>query len=283
MPRVAVWVVIAASLIAILGGATILWFAVRPDSTERHAAAGPLQHQRRNCPSDTTWTGSDRDVLTLTLESSPCMEPDKRTAAQVRRMLSIAREVEPAVAHIRARPYFSPTQLLIDLIDDSDPLRTATPRETGVSEIDELNRRFNVSEIRTFVSEGSYVFVFAGPLYIPAVAEHYERVAAVEFAMENRMTGDGDNIVLARTSAGWTLDFSRGWMDCPAGCLYRRYWRFTFDNNLEMNAYAEYGHEQVGSGDPQIMTPKGRKGFRLASVPCLTRNACRNGQSVADE
>ena len=36
------------------------------------------------------------------------------------------------------------------------------------------------------------------------------------------------------------LDFSIGWGDCPAGCIYRRHWVFGVDNNCSVSLIAAF-------------------------------------------
>lgn len=43
--------------------------------------------------------------------------------------------------------------------------------------------------------------------------------------------GDGNNIKLIRIGNQLELDFSIGWGDCPAGCIYRRHWIFRVDEH----------------------------------------------------
>ena len=41
--------------------------------------------------------------------------------------------------------------------------------------------------------------------------------------------GDGDRITLSKELVGWKLEFSKGWGDCPAGCINRDRFFFRFD------------------------------------------------------
>lgn len=52
--------------------------------------------------------------------------------------------------------------------------------------------------------------------------------------------GDGNNIVLQRTDNKTTFDFSIGWGDCPAGCIYRRHWIFEVNNNCSVEFVDSY-------------------------------------------
>lgn len=43
--------------------------------------------------------------------------------------------------------------------------------------------------------------------------------------------GDGNDITMERSQGVIKLDFSIGWGDCPAGCIYRKHWVFEVDKN----------------------------------------------------
>ena len=61
----------------------------------------------------------------------------------------------------------------------------------------------------------------AAPLNTVALVHRFAPLPGVRFATRNPYVGDGDDIVGERHADGWTLSFSRGSGDCPAGCNER--------------------------------------------------------------
>lgn len=64
------------------------------------------------------------------------------------------------------------------------------------------------------------------PLDIEALAARFARIPGVRYAEGNGVIGDGNEIEAAVVDDAWRLDFSRGWGDCPAGCIMRHVWSF---------------------------------------------------------
>lgn len=59
----------------------------------------------------------------------------------------------------------------------------------------------------------------------------FEKLPYVLVAEENGGCFDGNNITLQRDNGQIFLTFSIGRGDCPAGCIYRRYWKFRVGEN----------------------------------------------------
>lgn len=71
----------------------------------------------------------------------------------------------------------------------------------------------------------------AAPLNTIALAAEFGAVAGVPMSSPEWLVGDGNDILAARDSAGWRLDYSVGYGDCPAGCTERVVWTFlVFDD-----------------------------------------------------
>jgi hypothetical protein len=58
-------------------------------------------------------------------------------------------------------------------------------------------------------------------------------------AEPNYGIGDGDDIEFSPITECYT--FSRGWGDCPAGCIDRHYWDFVVIGDRTVLLVAEYG------------------------------------------
>lgn len=65
---------------------------------------------------------------------------------------------------------------------------------------------------------------FARPVNRAAAANMYQGAPEIRSAVYGMTIGDGDDIRATRDSTGLTLHFSKGWGDCPAGCINRHHW-----------------------------------------------------------
>lgn len=52
--------------------------------------------------------------------------------------------------------------------------------------------------------------------------------------------GDGNKIIMKRNESNIEFDFSYGYGDCPAGCIYRRHWVFKVDKNCNASFVKRY-------------------------------------------
>jgi hypothetical protein len=64
------------------------------------------------------------------------------------------------------------------------------------------------------------------PLNAAALATRFEPIPGVIWAERNGAVGDGPDIRASVHGEGWRLDYSVGFGDCPAGCIYRHTWSF---------------------------------------------------------
>lgn len=110
-------------------------------------------------------------------------------------------------------------------------------RLTGNTQIDDLLLEYDL-ELDSFTltpsgTSGFALLIADQPLNISALASHFEGIDGVNFAEANGWVGDGDDIVVSGVRSAWVLlDYSVGYGDCPAGCIFRRTWRFqVFFNN----------------------------------------------------
>jgi hypothetical protein len=62
-----------------------------------------------------------------------------------------------------------------------------------------------------------------------ALAARFARAPFVRNAEPSSIGGDGNNIAATARGDGWTLDYSAGYGDCPAGCISRHIWSFAVD------------------------------------------------------
>jgi len=59
------------------------------------------------------------------------------------------------------------------------------------------------------------------------IERKFAKIESVEIADFNKgCLGDGNNISISRNGDSTVITFSVGSGDCPAGCIYRKYWEF---------------------------------------------------------
>lgn len=81
------------------------------------------------------------------------------------------------------------------------------------------------------------------PINIFALGKKFQSIDGVIFAEENRTVGDGDDINASIEAEFLSIEFSKGWGDCPAGCIYRRYWLFHIKFNGMVSYAGSHGDE----------------------------------------
>lgn len=79
------------------------------------------------------------------------------------------------------------------------------------------------------------------PINIYALGKKFQSIDGVIFAEENRTVGDGDDINASIETEFLSIEFSRGWGDCPAGCISRHFWLFHVKFNGNVNFVSSYG------------------------------------------
>ncbi len=79
------------------------------------------------------------------------------------------------------------------------------------------------------------------PINIYALAKRFLPIEGVLFAEENHTIGDGDDINAIIEQEYLTVEFSKGWGDCLAGCINRRYWAFHVRFNGAVRFMRSYG------------------------------------------
>jgi hypothetical protein len=100
------------------------------------------------------------------------------------------------------------------------------------SEWDELNNKYNVTEIETqLLTKYHYVILHFNYSYNPRVlSKLYEDLSGVIFANPSS-NGGYHNIYPKKVGDDISYLFFAGWGDCPSGCIYEEYWYFKFENN----------------------------------------------------
>lgn len=117
---------------------------------------------------------------------------------------------------------------------------------TGTPEVDSLLIPFGLkvsSYFRRFGSElNHWVFIQTDRLYnTQALAKSFEKIQGVSRTEPEFAIGGGNYIIDSMYSDHIELIYSFGWGDCPAGCIYRRFWKFKVYNDCSVEYAGSFG------------------------------------------
>lgn len=105
---------------------------------------------------------------------------------------------------------------------------------TGDTDLDNILTTYHFDSVRTAYSYPNFPWlsIFTKDKYnlIP-LEETFENIGSILIAEFNKgCIGDGNTVTLNRDSSSATITFSIGSGDCPAGCIYYKYWEFEVIN-----------------------------------------------------
>ncbi|NLP57576.1 hypothetical protein [Lutibacter sp. B1] len=105
---------------------------------------------------------------------------------------------------------------------------------TGKAKLDNLLTSYDFDSVRTSYSypDFPWLTIYTKDEYnmIP-IEREFEAIESVLIAEFSKgCVGDGNNISLTRSNSSATITFSIGSGDCPAGCIYHKYWEFKVSN-----------------------------------------------------
>ena len=156
----------------------------------------------------------------------------------IEEVLSRVRSKYPGTADVRARGANEPPEGMIlelepELLDAVShvlgPGRTPVPLRTGREEFDRLNALLGLRAVEVFPSFDTAAFHYAGPLDFLTAANLYSLTEGVRSVAPNVRLGDGPDVDLSRSQAGWSVVFRKAWGDCPSGCIFRELLFFTVE------------------------------------------------------
>lgn len=186
----------------------------------------------------------DALVLATRLAGEPGIATDR--VAGFEKDLRNIREKHPRLEDIHARPAFVLDEVLVALSAKASWRErwVSGDLKTGDAALDALLERYGANEVKTIspVVGGSrkerarletYLVSFEGPLNIASLAREMESVSPeIRYAEPNGVSGDGDDIVFEELEDGTeSYVFSEGTGDCLAGCIDRRSWTVTVDED----------------------------------------------------
>ncbi len=156
----------------------------------------------------------------LSLEISGELRPPVLLADQIQSDVTAIRSAHPDLADIRVLPTWLPGELLVGLTPSAySEFKAGTFRG-----FDSLYADLGTPQTRTH-DFSQWVHLQFGQVYHGArLAQLFQPVSGVRFADANGIVGDGDDIV---AQADRTYTLSRGFGDCPAGCIDRENFHFT--------------------------------------------------------
>lgn len=170
-----------------------------------------------------------QDAIVLTLRLQERIKLDSLLFNEITSVLQAAGNHYDTLKLIHAFPDYVPNQLVLK--SDASWTQAWYQGEllTGNQSIDSLTSIYQMTDVE--IHSLFFILNFAYPLKIPLLADRYEAIPGVIYAEANGYIGDGDNIECFKKNNLWHLAFSRGWGDCPAGCIDRYYWYVTVDEN----------------------------------------------------
>lgn len=163
----------------------------------------------------------------LAIEITETLQAPTALADQIELDLASIRAAFPSLSDIRVFPRWAPGEVLIRMTRDAyDSLKENT--YTG---FDELFGLLGTPIVR-FSGEPPFSpgisLDFDKVYHGPRLAELFADAPEVTNTWPNGTIGDGDDII-AQSDRTYTL--SRGFGDCPAGCIYRMQWHFTVSDD----------------------------------------------------
>lgn len=116
---------------------------------------------------------------------------------------------------------------------------------TGNKKVDQLVEKYNykikeVYQYQTIPSIG-VVLHSEKPLNQFAVADHFKTIKGIRGAGPGFSAGDGNNIKFSMGENRIKFIFSKGWGDCPSGCIARHFWSFKVFSDGTVKFVKEWG------------------------------------------
>ena len=107
---------------------------------------------------------------------------------------------------------------------------------TGESSLDNILNAYGFDSVKTshYYPDFPWLTVYTQDEYnmIP-IEDEFAAIESIQTAEFNKgCAGDGNNITLTRNDHSAIITFSIGTGDCPAGCLYHKYWEFQVSNGM---------------------------------------------------
>jgi hypothetical protein len=188
----------------------------------------------------------DAIILAARTATGPWIPAD--TTAEIDQDLHAIRAANPQVTDVHAFPDFD-LNVLIFAVKTTSPWVNnwrSGSITTGESALDSLIHQYDPASIKDnlFESNGNAWFTlqFGGPLNMTKLAEKFQGISInVPFVNINGYGGDGNRVTFSRPGSDKLYTFSKGWGDCPAGCIHRHSWEFTLkpDGTISLREFGD--------------------------------------------
>lgn len=140
-----------------------------------------------------------------------------------------------SLLEIDVRNTVSAEQMIVEV--DTNHSWTAAWRngdsQTGNPAIDSLMDKYQLSLLEyhdnSFTERA--IIEAAEPLHIPQLSTEFSAIAGVLQAEPNYLVGDGDRIEVEYVGTDLLLKISKGYGDCPSGCINRDTWTFRVEED----------------------------------------------------
>ena len=146
---------------------------------------------------------------------------------EIKRVLSLIRRSDPAMADVSVREDRVPSTLLLGLegaLRDAgaalwgEETASAVP-PTGHAAFDALNATLGLRSVRPYPALGVVALHLDERVNIEAAIRAYGAIDGVAYAEPDTILGDGSDIEAIPVPRGWLVVFRKAWGDCPAGCI----------------------------------------------------------------
>lgn len=117
---------------------------------------------------------------------------------------------------------------------------------TGIDSFDNLMIKYKLGLLRYYpLPAFDYhivVFESKGNFNFEVISNLFDSLQGVLYANRYSVAGDGNDIKAKMDSTFTDLVFSKGWGDCPSGCIQRRYWKFRAFKDCSVSYLGSYGN-----------------------------------------
>lgn len=163
------------------------------------------------------------DVIILTLEHQKSIKLDSVLYNYLDNKLTLARETDDTLSYIHTFAPYAVNQLLLNTTAIWADAWENGDLVTGNTAIDSLSDLYGL-EFAKGDKYNNFLLQFNQPMRIDDLALVYEGIDSIVYAEPNFVMGDGDRIIYFHKNDKDHFVFSKGWGDCPAGCISRYYW-----------------------------------------------------------
>ncbi len=138
-----------------------------------------------------------------------------------------------SVVSIHARPRYSLHEIIVG-VDSTASWTHAWENEerlTGHENVDLLMERYDLAVDRYLDGIGAATLRSEEPLNSYGLSAQFAEIEGVRYAETNGLIGGSSDIRAEVLEGAIRLHYSRGWGDCPAGCIHRTTWTFRVHDN----------------------------------------------------